>query len=102
MRQLRDAAGGERGGPGGGEAGSGVDAALQGGNYIVFTRRNGVAKPVPIRTGLTDLDYSEVVAGLAEGDTVLVLPSASLLASQREFQERVSNRVGGLPGVQRR
>ncbi len=99
MRQLRDAAGG---GPGGGQSGSGVDAALQGGDYIVFTLRKGVARPVPIRTGLTDLDYSEVVAGLADGDTVLVLPSASLLASQREFQERVSNRVGGLPGVQRR
>ncbi len=104
MRQLREAAGGPggRGGPGGGPGGSGVDAALQGGNYIVFTRSNGTAKPVPIRTGLTDLDYSEVLAGLAEGDTVLVLPSASLLASQREFQERVSDRVGGLPGVQRR
>lgn len=102
MRQLRDAAGGGRRGPGGGQESSGVDAALQGGSYIVFTRRNGVAAPVPIKTGLTDLDYSEVVAGLAEGDTVLVLPSASLLASQREFQERVSNRVGGLPGVQRR
>jgi len=75
---------------------------LAGGNYIVFVKRNGAAEPVPIRTGLTDLDYSEVLSGLTDGDTVLVLPSASLLASQREFQERVADRVGGLPGVQRR
>ncbi len=57
---------------------------------------------MPVRTGLTDLDYSEVVSGLSDGDTVFVLPSASLLASQREFQERVASRAGGLPGVSRR
>jgi hypothetical protein len=56
---------------------------------------------VPIRTGLTDLDYSEVVSGLTAQDTVLVLPSASLIASQQEFQERVERRAGGIPGVSR-
>ncbi len=100
MQQLRNSHGG---GPGGrGEQSSATDAALAGGSYIVFVRRNGAISPVPIRTGLTDLDFSEVVSGLSDGDTVLVLPSASLLASQREFQERVADRVGGLPGVQRR
>jgi hypothetical protein len=73
-----------------------------GGDYIVFVLRAGAPTPVLIRTGLTDLDYSEVVSGLAAGDTVLVLPSASLLASQEEFQRRISERAGGLPGVQRR
>jgi HlyD family secretion protein len=77
------------------------DAALFGGNYIVFTMRNGTPTPVPIRTGLTDLDYSEVVSGLTAQDTVLVLPSASLIASQQEFQERVERRAGGIPGVSR-
>ncbi|MGH7657832.1 MAG: hypothetical protein ACREL6_06315, partial [Gemmatimonadales bacterium] len=47
-----------------------------------------------VRTGLTDLDYSEVMSGLAETDSVLVLPSASLVESQQEFQERI-NRVAG-------
>ncbi|HET9275683.1 MAG TPA: efflux RND transporter periplasmic adaptor subunit, partial [Gemmatimonadales bacterium] len=32
-----------------------------GGNYIVFVLRNGQPLPVYVRTGLTDLDYSEVV-----------------------------------------
>jgi HlyD family secretion protein len=106
LQQLRGLGGGGRGGPGGpgshGQQGSATDAALAGGSYIVFVLRNGAVEPVPIRTGLTDLDYSEVLSGLTAGDTVLVLPSASLLASQREFQERVADRVGGLPGVQRR
>jgi len=106
MRQLRQAMGGGPGGsgrPGGAEQErSTTDIALMGGDYIVFVLRGGVVTAVPIRTGLTDLDYSEVVSGLSEGDTVLVLPSASLLASQREFQERIADRVGGIPGVQRR
>jgi HlyD family secretion protein len=77
------------------------DSALMGGNYIVFAMRNGEPTPVPIRTGLTDLDYSEVVRGLVAADTVLIMPSASLIAQQQEFQERVQQRAGGLPGVSR-
>ena len=54
-----------------------------------------------IRTGLTDLDYIEVVSGLTEHDTVLVLPSASLLNAQRDMQQRMRNITGGgLPGMQ--
>jgi hypothetical protein len=78
-----------------------VDASF-GGRYIVFVKRPGGAKAVWIRTGLTDLDYSEVVDGLQANDSVLILPSASLVQSQRESQERV-NRItggGGLPGMQ--
>ncbi len=75
---------------------------LFGGNYVVFVVRDGDPQAVPIRTGLTDLDYSEVVSGLTEADTVLILPSASLVASQREWQDRIARvRGGGLPGVQR-
>jgi len=108
MRQLRDAGGGGPGGFGGPgnlagrrQETSATDAALIGGDYIVFAMRNGVPTPVPVRTGLTDLDYSEVISGLSEGDTVLVLPSASLLASQQEWQERAARR-SGVPGVQTR
>ena len=63
--------------------------------------KNGKPAPVQIRTGLTDLDYIEVVSGLSEGDTVLVLPSASLLNSQRDMQQRMKSFTGGgLPGLQ--
>lgn len=72
-----------------------------GGRYIVFEMQGGKPTPVEIETGLTDLDYIEVVRGLTVGDTVLVLPSASLVAQQKEMRERMQQRSGGLPGVQR-
>ncbi len=43
------------------------------GDFIVFVSRDGAPTAVPIRTGLTDLDYSEVVAGLAATDSVFML-----------------------------
>jgi len=89
------------GGPGEREASS-TNAALAGGDYVVFVLRDGIPQAIPVTTGLTDLDYSEVVSGLTRSDTVLILPSASLIASQQEMQERM-NRMGrgGLPGISR-
>jgi hypothetical protein len=66
-----------------------------GGRYIVFVLRNGKPFAVNVRTGLTDMDYSEVVEGLSEKDSVLVLPSASLVASQDEWRERMARVTGG-------
>ena len=70
--------------------------------YIVFVKRNGQPTPVWIRTGLTDLDHTEVLEGLTPSDSVLVLPSASLVQAQQESRERI-NRItggGGVPGMQ--
>jgi HlyD family secretion protein len=77
----------------------GTDAG--GGRYIVFAKRNGVPTPVWIRTGLTDLDYSEVLGGLSLGDSVYVLPSASLVQSQQDMQRRTNQITGGgaVPGM---
>jgi HlyD family secretion protein len=70
------------------------------GRHIVFAMRSESPVPVTIRTGLTDLDYTEVVEGLSESDSVLVLPSASLVRSQESFHERIRSLTGdGLPGV---
>lgn len=91
------------GGGGGGGGGSGGFRRNSGdpSSYIVFVMRKGKPTPVQIRTGLTDLDYVEVVSGLTEQDTVLVLPSASLLNSQRDMQQRMKSVTGGgLPGLQ--
>ena len=73
-----------------------------GSRYIVFVRRNGKVTPVWIRTGLTDLDYSEVLEGLTPSDSVLVLPSASLVQSQQDMKERFNRVTGGgaVPGMQ--
>jgi HlyD family secretion protein len=105
LEKLRGAGGGRPGeGPGAGRRpGAQGDQGLFGGTYVVFVLRDGKPTPVEIRTGLTDLDYSEVRSGLTATDTVLVLPSASLIASQQEMQDRMNRRMGGgaVPGMQR-
>jgi hypothetical protein len=88
---------------GGGGAGGGTFRRPAGEptSYVVFVLKNGKPRPVQIRTGLTDLDYIEVVSGLTETDTVLVLPSASLLNAQRDMRDRMRSVTGGgLPGLQ--
>ncbi len=97
LRQVFAGMGGGR--PGGAPRPASNDFQF-GGRYIVFVLRNGVPTPVNVRTGLTDLDYSEVMSGVALGDSVLVLPSASMIQSQQEFKQRIGNMTGGgLPGV---
>lgn len=93
-------AGGGGGRFGGGRGRGGADFQF-GGDYIVFVTRNGEPVPVYIRTGLTDLDYSEVVRGLTATDSVLVLPSASLVQQQTQQKQRFNQMTGGggLPGV---
>ena len=49
--------------------------------YVVFVLRNGAPTAVRIKTGLTDLDYSEVLAGLTAADSVLVLRNIAQQAS---------------------
>jgi HlyD family secretion protein len=94
--------GGGRGGAGGGRPRTAANDFQFGGNYIVFVMRNGEPTPVYVRTGLTDLDYSEIVSGLTERDSVLVLPSASLVQQQEQWRNRMTNMTGGggvVPGM---
>ena len=99
---ARSGNGGMRSGGGGGRSGSRGARSGGGGSYIVFVLRDGRPTPVVIKTGLTDLDYIEVLEGLNENDTVIVLPSASLVASQDEMRERINRMTGGggIPGMQ--
>ncbi len=94
----RGGAGGQSGRGGMGGRGGGNGDAFSGGTYIVFVQREGKPTPVYIKTGLTDLDYSEVKSGLKEGDMVLLLPSASLIQGQQNLQNRMKSMSGGLPG----
>jgi HlyD family secretion protein len=72
-----------------------------GGSYIVFALRNGKPTPVRVTTGLTDMDFSEVVSGVTERDTVLLLPSASLVQQQADMRDRMQRFAGGaMPGMQ--
>src|SRR5207247_7771049 len=80
-----------RGRGGGGGGATGRQTRNGAGGYIVFALRGGTVLPVSIRTGLTDQDYIEVTSGLTDKDTVLVLPSASLVQSQQQFRQRFQN-----------
>src|SRR6185295_8388960 len=70
---------------------------LFGGNYWVMMQKGDQTIPVAVKTGLTDLEYSEVVAGLAPGDRVLLMPSTSLYDQQERLQQFFSQRFGGTP-----
>jgi HlyD family secretion protein len=103
MRQVFQGMGGggaSRGGPESGARTAGPDTRF-GGTYIVFVRREGKPVATNIATGLTDLDYSEVTSGLTEQDSVLLLPSASLVQAQKEFTQRIQRMTGGggIPGM---
>jgi hypothetical protein len=106
LRKVFQAAGGGGGG-GLGAGGGSADAARPtsdprfGGRFVVFVRRQGKPVAVNVTTGLTDLDYSEVVSGLSESDSVLILPSASLVQSQKEMNQRFQRVTGGggIPGM---
>ncbi|MGE5230445.1 MAG: efflux RND transporter periplasmic adaptor subunit, partial [Deltaproteobacteria bacterium] len=100
-RQGEGPAGRQPGQGGGRFRRNGAAASSASGRWIVFVQRNGQPTPVWVRTGLTDLDYSEVLSGLGAGDSVYVLPSASLVQSQQQFKQRITNITGGggLPGV---
>lgn len=101
QRQLRDAEGYDthlpRGGAddGHGDPKSGTGGArLFGGEYVVFALRNGAPRAVPVQTGLTDYDYTAVLAGLTANDTVVILPTAGLLEEQAQRQGWINRRVG--------
>lgn len=97
MAAARAQMGGGRGARNGGAS----QDAMFGGRYIVFALRDGKPTPVYVQTGITDLDYSEVKSGLTAQDSVLMLPSASLIQAQQGLQERMS-RNSGLPGQSNR
>ena len=114
MRRRMAERGGGRGGFGGGRGGFGrggggeggpgrrssaLDAQF-GGDYLVFALRDGEPTALHVRTGITDLDRTEVVFGLAEDDQVLILPSASLVRAQESFQQRIK-RWNSIPGLNR-
>jgi HlyD family secretion protein len=75
-----------------------LSASRFGGEYLVYVRRDGGPKAVWVRTGLTDYDFAAVQSGLSYTDSVYVLPTAGLLAEQRERQQRMQQRAGGALG----
>ncbi len=66
--------------------------------YWVFVKEGGKPVARPVITGITDLDYSEVLAGLKPGDEVYLLPSSGLVETQQQFQQRM-RQFTGMPGM---
>jgi HlyD family secretion protein len=69
-----------------------------GGDFWVVVDRGGQLHAAPIVTGITDLDRVEVTQGLEDGESVLVLPSSSLVEAQERLQNFMRSR-GGIPGM---
>lgn len=69
-----------------------------GGDYWIFVMRNGNLVAQNIETGLTDLDYSEVVSGLSSDEEIVLLPSSDLIMSQDRFRKWMGDIVG-VPGM---
>ena len=108
LRPLMQQVFGEGGpGPGAGRGGArlsgqaGRTAAAAnyefGGEYWVIVMRGDQPEPIKVQTGLTDLAYSEIVAGLMPDERVLLLPSASLFEQQARLQQFISQRFSSTP-----
>lgn len=83
-----------------GPAGASQALQLGRGLWVVAVREEREV-PTPVETGITDLDRVEITGGVAEGDRVLLLPTASLVEIQRQIQD-VASRRGGIPGLTQR
>ena len=69
---------------------------------VVFVLRGLEIVPVAVQVGVTDWESIEVLSGLQEGDSVCMLPTASLLREQAEMLARFQRfRGSGVPGMQR-
>jgi HlyD family secretion protein len=82
----------------GGRAGDRGGAFGLGRGLWAVVLEGGRRVPTPVETGITDLDRVEITGGLAEGDEVLMLPTASLVEIQQQIQD-VASRRGGIPGL---
>jgi HlyD family secretion protein len=71
---------------------------LFGGKYWIFVMRDGEPFAQYIQTGLTDLDYSEVVSGVTGDEQIILLPSSDLILSQDRFKKWMGD-VVGVPGM---
>jgi HlyD family secretion protein len=101
-----------RGGAGSGAAGAAVTAAggaasgiasggmsRNGGQVAIVKTAKGL-EPRLVRAGLSNYDYVQVLSGLEEGDQVVMLASVELQQQRAETQDRIRQRVGGVPGLQ--
>jgi HlyD family secretion protein len=88
-RQSGGAAG-AAGGPGAGGFGGG-----SGGPMVVFVKKGDKYTPQPVRVGISDFDYTEILSGVTQGEQVALLGAAVLQAQREQLQSRVRAGAGG-------
>ncbi len=67
--------------------------AIYGGEYWVLLVRDNDLEPRFVKTGITDLEYSEIISGLEKDEQVLILPSSGLLERQERIQNSLNQRL---------
>lgn len=65
---------------------------------LVYVASGASFVPRVVRVGMSDLDYTEVVSGLQEGENVLLLTALAMQASRDSALARMRGR-GGMPGM---
>jgi HlyD family secretion protein len=70
-----------------------------GGKFWVVVDTGGDYEFRNIVTGITDLDRVEIIEGLQDGESLLVLPSTHLVETQQELQNWINRRIGRVPGI---
>jgi HlyD family secretion protein len=102
-------AGGGTGRGAGGGTNGGANAAANGAarvpvtrprSALVYVQVGGKFEPRLVSLGASNYDYSEVLSGLKEGDTVATLAVAALQAKRDQQNERMRQNTT-VPGVQR-
>jgi hypothetical protein len=102
--QSRGTGNGGRGGRGGGggyAAGDVPAAPVRARTALVFVQTApGAFEPRVVRLGPSNYDYSEVLGGLKEGETVALLAVASLQQRRDQQNDRFRSMQGGpVPGM---
>jgi HlyD family secretion protein len=67
---------------------------------LVFVIENGEDKPRPVVIGVSNLDYTQILDGLAETDSVDATPTSRLAADRQQFMDRMS-RFSSVPGMKK-
>jgi HlyD family secretion protein len=97
MQALRGSAGGgfgRRGGARGAAAGEAPPRETRPGAVFILNAE-GVPEPRLVQLGLGDWDNTQVVNGVEEGETLVIVGAAQLQAQQQEFLNRMRERMGG-------
>jgi HlyD family secretion protein len=85
-------------GSGFGAGAAGGGSGVQGRSVAVFVLgADSIPEPRLVQIGIGDWDNTEVISGIEEGETLVIVGAAQLQAQQQEFLDRMRSRTGGNP-----